>query len=137
MDVEALSADSNPRLSKRAHIPASGVVEIEIGPLAAGGYTARARVGQAPPTRFDFACERGGEAFRDSRPNPTLLTRIADQSGGRAVDAAHASDVPLPPPTEVSVEREVSPLLPAWIWSLAAALALGTHWIARRRSGLS
>jgi uncharacterized membrane protein len=137
LEVEALSPDGNPRVTKRAHVPSSGVAEIEVGPLAAGGYTARARVGQAPPTRFDFACERGGEAFRDSRPNPTLLNRIASKSGGRAVDAAHASDVPLPPPTEVSVEREVSPLLPAWIWSLAAALALGAHWIARRRSGLS
>ncbi|MGC4088891.1 MAG: DUF4159 domain-containing protein [Polyangiaceae bacterium] len=137
MQVEALSADSKPSFSKRAHVPTAGVVEIDVGPLAVGGYTARARVGQAPATRFDFACERGGEAFRDSRPNPELLTRIARASGGRSVDAAHAGDIPLPAPTEVSVEREVSPLLPAWAWALGAALALGAHWIARRRSGLS
>lgn len=137
LHVEALSADSNPRWTKRAHVPAAGVVEVEVGPLPAGGYSARARVGQAPATRFDFACERGGEAFRDSRPNPTLLTRIARASGGRSVDAAHVSDVPLPPPTEVSVEREVSPLLPPWVWALSASLALGVHWIARRRSGLA
>ncbi|HET9929123.1 MAG TPA: glutamine amidotransferase, partial [Polyangiaceae bacterium] len=85
LDVESLSADSNPRLTKRAHVPASGVAEIEVGPLATGGYTVRARVGQAPPARFDFACERGGEAFRDSRPDPELLNRIARASAGRAV----------------------------------------------------
>lgn len=137
LEIEALSASQSPRLSKRAHVPSSGVVEIDVGPLATGGYTVRARVGQTPPARFDFACERGGEAFRDSRPNPELLTRIARASGGRSVDAAHAADLPLPPPTEVAVEREVSPLVAPWVWALGAAVALGVHWIARRRSGLA
>jgi len=33
--------------------------------------------------------------------------------------------------------RAVVPVAPSWAWSLAAAVALGVHWFARRRSGLS
>jgi hypothetical protein len=113
------------------------MVEIEAGPLAAGGYTARARVGQAPATRFDFACERGGNAWSDSRPDPERLQRIARASGGKFVDADRVGELPMPPPTEVAAQREVAPVLPPWIWALAASAALGWHWIARRRAGLA
>jgi hypothetical protein len=42
-------------------------------------------------------------------------------------------------PNAVSVtsERHVTPLLPPWVWTVSAAVALGLHWIARRRFGLS
>ena len=137
LEVEPLRGGTRDKITRTAKVPASGSVEIEAGPLAVGGYTARARVGQAPATRFDFACERGGSAWSDSRPDPERLARIARVSGGKYVDAERVADLPMPPPTEVAAQREVSPLMPPWVWALAAAGALGWHWIARRRAGLA
>ncbi len=132
------------RLGKQATEPVkktvsskSDPVEITMGPLEAGGYTARARIGAAPPTRQDFACERGGEAWSDSRPDPERLEKISAATGGQSVAASALSQLPLPAPTEVAAERHVSPLLPPWIWALSAAFALGGHWFVRRRGGLS
>ena len=112
-------------------------MRVEIGRLQAGGYSARMRVGAAPPTRLDFACEDGGLAFADSRPDPRRLERIARATGGRSVSPDDVSDLPLPPATEAMVERRAAALLPPWLWSLAAALMLGAHWLVRRRAGLA
>jgi uncharacterized membrane protein len=112
-------------------------IEVEVGPLEAGGYTARAHIGAAPPTRHDFACERGGEAWADSRPDPQRLERIASVTSGRSVAVDQISTLPLPDATEVAAERHVSPILPPWIWALSAAFALGGHWVVRRRGGLA
>jgi uncharacterized membrane protein len=136
LEVEPLRADARQKITRSAKIPASGIVEMDAGPLAAGGYTARARVGQAPATRFDFACERGGSAWSDSRPDSERLERIARASGGKFVDAERVNQLPMPPPTEVAAQREVAPVLPPWVWALMASAALGWHWIARRRAGL-
>ncbi len=136
LEVEPLAQDFSDKIARKAPLASSGFVDFAIPALKVGGYTARARVGQAPATRFDFACERGGSAFSDSRPDAERLERIAKQSQGRSVDADHAGELPLPPPTEVAVERQVSAILPAWLWALFAAAALGWHWIVRRRAGL-
>jgi uncharacterized membrane protein len=136
LQLTRLGPQSAPLATKNVKNPAPGPLEMEIGVLEAGGYSASARVGAAPPTRFDFACERGGPAWSDSRPDPERLARIAKLSGGRAVSAAHVSDLPVPEPIEVAAERSSVPLLPAWAWTLVASLALGGHWYARRRHGL-
>jgi hypothetical protein len=115
----------------------SGPVDMEVGPFEPGGFTARAEVGKAPPTRFDFACERGGEAWSDSRPDPERLQRIAAASGGKSVRDDQVDELPLPAATQIAAERHVSPVLPPWIWALCASLFLGVHWLARRRGGLS
>ena len=94
-------------------------------------------MGAAPPTRYDFACERGGSAWSDSRPDPGLLRNIADVTDGRSVAADSVGDLPLPEPTRIAAERHVSPVLPPWVWTLSAALALGVHWLTRRRGGLA
>ena len=112
-------------------------LHVDAGRLRAGGYSARMRLGAAPPTRLDFACEDGGRAFADSRPDPARLERIARATGGKSVTPDEIGDIPLPAATEVMVERRASALLPPWIWSLAAALALGAHWLLRRRAGLA
>jgi hypothetical protein len=39
--------------------------------------------------------------------------------------------------TEVTAERHVAPILPAWVWALGSSLLLGAHWLARRRGGLT
>jgi hypothetical protein len=112
-------------------------VEIELPGLEPGGYTARVRLGPAPPTRFDFACERGGEAWADSRPDSERLARLSRASGGVAVDADSVDALPPPEAKEVQAERQVRAVLPPWAWSLLAAVALGGHWVVRRRGGLA
>jgi uncharacterized membrane protein len=112
-------------------------VLLAVPALDPGGYSARVRVGAAPPTRHDFACERGGPAFSDSRPDPERLERIAAVTGGRSVDFDRVDSLPVPDSTEVAAERHVSPVLPAWVWALAASVALGVHWVSRRQSGLA
>ncbi|MFO7180217.1 MAG: glutamine amidotransferase [Pseudomonadota bacterium] len=137
LTVEPLGPEGAPRIEKRAAMPASGSVVVDVGPLAPGGYSAHARVGKAPATRFDFACERGGSAWGDSRPDAARLERIARASGGRFVRHDRVEALPLPPPTEVATLREVVPVLPPWVWALCAAAALGWHWIERRKSGFA
>ncbi len=110
--------------------------ELRISGLQAGGYTARVRIGEAPPSRHDFACERGGVAFADSRPDRARLDAIARVTSGTAVDMAGISTLPLPEATRVAAQRQVAPILPPWVWTLASAVLLGVHWITRRNSGL-
>ncbi|HET7544286.1 MAG TPA: glutamine amidotransferase [Polyangiaceae bacterium] len=136
LQLTRLGPQRSPVVSKTVKEPAPNALELELGALDVGGYSASARVGAAPPTRFDFACERGGPAWSDSRPDPERLARIAKVSGGRAVSSTQIGDLPVPAPIEVAAERSSAPLLPAWAWTLAASLALGGHWYARRRQGL-
>jgi uncharacterized membrane protein len=110
---------------------------VDVGKLPPGGYSARVWVGTGPSTRKDFACERGGDEWADSRPDEARLRDIASVTGGKFLRAADAGQIPLPPATEVAVERRVQPVLPSWVWSLMAAVALGAHWIARRKTGLA
>jgi uncharacterized membrane protein len=114
-----------------------GTVAIPLPKLDAGGYSARVRIGAAPPTRFDFACEKAGPAWSDSRPDPDRLDRIAEATSGRAVEPSDIASLPVPDSTEVTAERHVAEVLPAWSWALAASVFLGAHWVSRRRSGLA
>ena len=109
---------------------------LPLGTLSEGGYAATVRVGSAPPTRFDFACERGGVAFADSRPDPALLERLAQQTGAVSLGAGDVRSLKAPPPTRVASQRLSAPLLPTWLWALLAAASIGTHWYVRRRAGL-
>ncbi|MCL2778379.1 MAG: glutamine amidotransferase [Polyangiaceae bacterium] len=112
-------------------------LEVSLPALAAGGYTARLRAGQGPTTRTDFACEAGGDEWADSRPDPDRLRAIASATGGTFRYAGDDLAIALPKPAIVTSEKHVAPLAPPWIWTLAAACALGVHWFARRRNGLS
>ncbi len=136
LELEKLGQTRGAVLKKTLKSPPAGPLELELGALEAGGYAARASVGAAPPTRFDFACERGGPAWSDSRPDPERLERIAKASGGSSVSRDSVDDLAVPDPIEVAAERSSTPLLPAWVWTLAASLALGFHWYTRRRQGL-
>lgn len=111
-------------------------VEIRVQGLKAGGYTAKVRIGQGPPSRHDFACEQGGVAWADSRPDRARLDAIARATGGVSVGLDGVDELPLPAATQVAAQREVAPVAPPWAWTLAAAVLLGVHWIARRNSGL-
>jgi uncharacterized membrane protein len=119
-------------------IPGDSVepVEIRVPGLKAGGYTAKARIGEAPPSRHDFACERGGAAWADSRPDRARLDAIARVTSGASVGFDGIDELPLPEATRVAAQREVAPVAPPWVWTLSAAVLLGVHWVARRNSGL-
>ncbi len=136
-ELSRLGASAAPAAPVETLARDDGSSLLRIGRLDAGGYTVRAQVGAAPPTRFDFACEHGGEAFSDPRPDPARLRTIADATGGVAVHAADVDDIPEPAATEIAAERHVAPLLPPWVWTLSAAVVLGAHWVFRRRGGLA
>jgi hypothetical protein len=142
LDVARIDKQATPA-HLRAQRPASGpggagpTVELTLPPQEAGGYSARLRVGSGPATRRDFACEAGGDEWADSRPDADRLRDLASATGGTFAWASDdLSRIPLPKPTVVSAERHVVPVAPPWVWTLAAALAFGAHWFARRRSGL-
>jgi uncharacterized membrane protein len=112
-------------------------LDVPLAPLEPGGYAVRLRLGDGPTTRKDFACEAGGNEWADSRPDGARLQALAAATGGTFAWASDAGSIPLPKPTVVSAERHVVPIAPPWTWTLIAALTLGAHWFARRRSGLS
>ncbi len=115
-------------------------VPVQLGPLAAGGYVATVqpdKKGQSTPSRYDFACEVGGDEWADPRPDADRLAHIAAATDGVAVDVAGISDIPLPKAVDVVAEQRVHPVLPPWCWSLIAASCLGGHWLLRRKTGLS
>lgn len=115
----------------------SATVSVTLPPQPAGGYAVRVGVGAAPATRHDLACEQGGSAWADSRPDNERLALISEVTAGRNVAHSDVSSLPTSAVTEVTAERHVSPLLPAWSWALLSSVLLGGHWIARRRAGLA
>ena len=113
-------------------------ISVPVSALDVGGYTATFVLGSSGATamRRDFACERGGDEWADSRTDVSRLKAIAQATGGVALKANDAAGIPLPASTTVATERQVSVILPPWAWTSLAALAVGLHWIVRRRSGL-
>lgn len=106
---------------------------IEVSPLPPGGYAAVAESGGFPAARLEFACEHAGGAWRDSRPDPDRMIRLAEAVGTSSEDVDSISDLP---PIETQAQLQVSsirPVAPAWLWALAAGIALGAHWLIRRR----
>lgn len=136
VSVEIRRIDQTDAAKLNVDVP-KGANEVVLPALAAGGYTARLKLGAGPTTRRDFACEAGGDEWADSRPDVDRLRAIASATGGTFHYATDDLALPLPKPAVVSAERHVVPLAPPWAWTLVAALALGAHWFARRRSGLS
>ncbi|MRG91850.1 glutamine amidotransferase [Polyangium spumosum] len=129
---EPLSLDAG-KLEPGGYSATVEIVPSEAG-AAADGTTSAER---GPTTRRDFACERGGDEWADTRPDPERLAAIAEATGGKSVTADGIGSLPLPAATQIAAERRVSPLLPPWAWTLGAAMLVGVHWIVRRRSGLA
>lgn len=115
----------------------SSTVNVTLPPQPAGGYAVRVSVGAAPATRHDLGCERGGSAWADSRPDNERLAAISEATAGRHVMSGDEASLPTSSVTEVTAERHVWPLLPAWSWALLSSILLGGHWVARRRAGLA
>ncbi|MEN9577819.1 MAG: hypothetical protein RJA70_828 [Pseudomonadota bacterium] len=137
LTLESLGATKRPPIARAIKDTRSSSAEVTLDKLEAGGYAARVVVGAAPATRHDFGCERGGEAWSDSRPDNARLAAIAEATNGTSVNLDQVKFLPLPEVTEVTAERHASPLLPAWVWALLSTGLLGVHWITRRQSGLT
>jgi hypothetical protein len=122
-------------------------VKVALPALAVGGYSAQVRIvpkGQAdgedgaqPATRRDFACEKGGDEWADSRPDAQRLINIAKSTGGVSVSPDDLDKLPMPATTFVASRRNEAPLAPPWVWSTVAAVMVGLHWVLRRRAGFA
>jgi len=137
LEVNRIDKSQAPTVVTRPRPADSLSVDFLLPQLAAGGYVARLRTGDSIGTRFDFSCEAGGDEWADSRPDPARLEALAKETGGAFAFASDAGLLPLPKPTVLSAERHVSPVAPPWLWTTAAAIFLGAHWVIRRRGGLS
>jgi hypothetical protein len=137
LEVTRLDASSPPLRLDRPLSSQTPAIDFALPPLEAGAYTAKMRLAGGGTTKYDFACEAGGDEWADSRPDPSRLQRLAAATGGAFVFATQGASLAMPRPTVVSTERRVAPLAPPWAWSLAAAVLLSGHWLVRRRSGLS
>jgi uncharacterized membrane protein len=137
LDVTRIDRPSPPLHVELPQPPDVPTLDLPLGALEAGAYTARLKTADGATTRKDFACEAGGDEWADSRPDPQRLEALAKATGGAFANAADAGALPLPHPTVVNAERHVTPLAPAWAWSLSAAFFLGVHWLVRRRGGLA
>jgi uncharacterized membrane protein len=131
-----LGSDGASQMIRRGPPGSARQLDIDVPELASGGYAATLRFGDGPSTVQDFACERGGDEWADSRPDPDRLDHIAQATGGRSVPVSDVRSLSFPKAMEVASERRSSPLLPPWVWTAAASLMLGLHWIARRKFGL-
>ncbi len=112
-------------------------LEVTLPALSVGAYSVRVRTGNGPATRREIACERGGDEWADTRPDLERMRSIAKACRGEAVSWKDAGSLTFAPATTISAERSVSPVLPPWAWTVAAAALLGAHWIARRKAGLA
>jgi hypothetical protein len=137
LDVTRIDQPSTAVHVEQAVPPDTATVDLPLPPLEAGAYAARLQTGEGATTRRDFVCEAGGDEWADSRPDAPRLEALARATGGAFANASEAGSLSLPKPTLINAERHVTPLAPAWLWSLSAAFFLGVHWLVRRRSGLT
>jgi uncharacterized membrane protein len=137
LEVTRIDHPSAPVHVEQLVAPDAASIDLPLPALEAGAYAARLRTAEGATTRKDFACEAGGDEWADSRPDAERLAALARATGGSFANASEAGSLLLPKPTLINAERHVTPVAPAWVWSLSAAFLLGVHWLVRRRSGLT
>jgi uncharacterized membrane protein len=136
VQLEALDGVSSAKRDIIVPVSASPNVEVVLGALKAGAYTASARMNGGLAARIGFACEAGGAALSDSRPDSERLRRLTSVAGGYTVSADRVAELPALPSTFVDHTRTSKPLAPAWVWALVAAALLGTSWLSARSYGM-
>ncbi len=137
VEVERLDGSSIGRTVRRTTVKDERSVDVDFGPLPSGAYSALARLGDEPATRFDFACESGGTAWADTRPDPVRLAKLTKANGGRLVERSDVSALPKPAATLVHGSRQARPILGVWLWATLAACCLALNWLLRRTDGLA
>ncbi len=135
MEVQQLGQAGEHATHQQVRVNNSTVVELQIAGLPPGGYAATTRVEGGAEARLNFACEPGGVAFADSRPDSDRLRKLAEVTTGTYVRPAEIDRLPLPPSLFIDMTRTSHPIAPAWLWSALAAAFLGTHWLAARSTG--
>lgn len=135
--VERLGSDAKiePRLLEKTTVDGS-LVSFDLLDLPVGGYAALVRVGKSPPSRFVFACEVGGAAWADSRPDVERLERLSEVSGGKSVSIDRLDELPEPDAHLVIAKSSSSPILPDVAWATVAAVLAVFHIWLRRLGGL-
>lgn len=123
-------------LQRKVALVGKGEVEVPLGHLGAGAYTAIARINGGLSARLDFFCEAGGPALADSRPDPERLRMLTSVTGGHTVGSENIDTLPVPPSLFIDESRTSRPVGPAWLWSLLAAALLGATWLFTRRYGM-
>lgn len=136
MQIEPLSGRSGVVIGPEEAPTSDGsLVHFGFSGPAPGGYAATVRFASGPSSRFVFACEAGGDAWADSRPDPKALEAISRNRKGVSVAPSEIDRLPEPPPTKLISERIERPLLPDVAWSSSACFLMALHWIVRRRQG--
>jgi len=136
VEVQKLDRSNEKAQMLRQVVAGARTVEFTVEGLAEGAYSALARAGDEPEARFDFACERGGRAWADSRADHARLRDVVARASGLVVADDEIERLPRPENSHVASYRQATAWLPAWTWALGASLALALHWISRRRAGL-
>ena len=121
---------------RQARLDGSRAAQLRFPGLPAGGYALVAKLESGTQARLDIACDRGGGAMADSRPDPDRLKAISEVSGAVFADYREVSRIPVPSSYFIDEARTARPLAPAWVWAVIAAALLGTHWLIARSVGL-
>jgi uncharacterized membrane protein len=137
LEVEGLTPGRDSRVVRRVAVRDQKSVDVDLGSFPTGAYSALVRLGDEPAARFDFACESGGTAWADTRPDPTRLVKLAQANGGKEVDSTRIRSLPIPERTLIHGMRRSRPIIGAWLWALLAASCLTVHWLLRRTEGLA
>ncbi len=86
--------------------------------------------------RLDIACEQGGGALSDSRPDADRLRKISEITSGKYADVQDISSLPTPPSYFIDETRTALPIAPTWVWAALGAALFGAHWLSARQTGL-
>jgi uncharacterized membrane protein len=136
VQLELLDGDAIAKRDLSVPLVGDAVVEVPLGILKAGAYTASARINGGLATRLGFACESGGAALSDSRPDSERLRKLTATTGGYTVNVDTIAALPVPQSVFVDHTRTTKPLVASWVWALLAALLLGTSWLWARSCGM-
>lgn len=138
MNVVLGRLDGENLVPQQRRLPVAGKqeLELEFGSLSAGAYSATARIDAGMAARIDFACEAGGIAMADSRPDPERLRHLTAATGGYAVAPKNIHELPVPGSIFVDESRTSRPIAPGWLLALIAAALLGATWLTTRRYGM-